>query len=176
MDGVDDGTVLRPVTLRAITDANRLTVEGLRVAAGQEGFVDGVRVSLAEAAATPQANPWYRAVYAGDEPVGFVMLSDGVVPGDAVWPWAYYLWRLLVDARFQGCGYGRAALDLVVAYLKTRPDADLLMTSVVPGDGSPLGFYLRYGFRPTGENFGREQVLRLRLTYDPTTGSSLSRS
>jgi diamine N-acetyltransferase len=57
-----------------------------------------------------------------------------------------------------------AALDLVVAYLKTRPGADLLMTSVVPGDGSPLDFYLRSGFQPTGESFGHEQVLRLRLT------------
>jgi len=30
---------------------------------------------LDDAAAYPQANPWYRAVYAGDEPVGFIMVS-----------------------------------------------------------------------------------------------------
>ncbi|OJF15636.1 hypothetical protein [Couchioplanes caeruleus] len=31
------------------------------------------------------------------------------------------------------------------------------------GDGSPLGFYLKYGFRPTGQMFDREQVLDLPL-------------
>lgn len=162
----DRPVALRPVTLRVITDANRRAVEGLRVAASQERFVDGVSESLAEAVRTPQAKPWYRAVYGGDLPVGFVMLSDCVLPGDTDWPWRYYLWRLLIDARFQGCGYGRAALDLVVAYLRSRPGANLLMTSVVPGDGSPLGFYLRYGFTPTGETFGHEQVLQLHLTRE----------
>lgn len=162
---MDDGTsaASRAVLLRAISDDNRISVQDLRVADEQKGFVDGVVESLVEAAATPEANPWYRAVYAGDTPVGFVMLSDDAVPGDAPWPWRYYLWRMLIDARFQGRGYGRAALDLVVGYLTTRPGADLLVTSVVPGDGSPMGFYLRYGFRPTGEALGHEEVLQLRL-------------
>lgn len=165
MDCVDDAPPVdpEPVTLRAITAANRPAVERLRVAASQEGFVDGASRSIAEAAATPQAKPWYRAIYVGAAPVGFVMLSDGVAPGDPAWPWPYYLWRLLIDECYQGRGYGWAALDLVVAHLRKRPDADDLMTSVVPGEGSPLGFYLRYGFVATGENFGPEQVLRLRL-------------
>jgi len=168
IDDVNDGepVALASVTLREITDANRATVESLRVASGQEGFVDGVSDSLAEAARKPEGKPWFRAVYVGEEPVGFVMLSDGVAPGEAQWPWPYYLWRMLIDARYQGCGYGRATLDLLVAYLQTRPGADLLTTSVVAGAGSPLGFYVRYGFRPTGETFGHEQVLQLPLIFD----------
>jgi hypothetical protein len=34
----------------------------------------------------------------------------------------------------------------------------------VPGDGSPYGFYLRCGFRPTGDFFDHETILALRLT------------
>lgn len=151
------------VSLQEITSDNRRAVEELRVAAGQETFVDGVVLSLAEAARTPQARPWLRAVYAGQEPVGFVMLGDDVPPGNPVIPWRYYLWRMLIDARYQGRGYGRAALDLVVGYLRTRPGADALITSVVPGAGSPKGFYLRYGFESTGEMFDHEEVLRLPL-------------
>jgi diamine N-acetyltransferase len=49
----------------------------------------------------------------------------------------------------------------VIAHVRTRPDADLLVTSVVPGAGSPLDFYLKYGFRATGQMFDREQVLEL---------------
>ncbi|MEV6487914.1 GNAT family N-acetyltransferase [Actinoplanes sp. NPDC051633] len=152
------------MTLRSITSDNRAAVEDLRVRPGQENFVDGVSPSLAEAAAKPHARPWCRAIYAGDVPVGFVMLADGVPPGDDDIPWPYYLWRFLIGARFQGRGYGHAALDRVVSYLRTRPDADVLVTSVVPGDGSPLEFYLRYGFRATGQMFDREQVLELPLT------------
>jgi diamine N-acetyltransferase len=151
------------VTLREITPANRAHVAAVKVTPAQESFVDGVRRSLEEAAATPLSRPWCRAVYAGDDPVGFVMLGDDVPPGDPVIPWRYYLWRMLVDHRHQGRGYGRAALDLVADYLRTRPGADALMTSIVPGPGSPLGFYLAYGFEETGEWFDHEQVLRLDL-------------
>jgi diamine N-acetyltransferase len=152
------------VTLRPISDENRAAVTALRVASSQERFVDGVAESLAEAAAAPEAKPWYRAVYADDTPVGFVMLSDDVVETNPAYPWRYYLWRLLIDERFQGYGYGRAGLDLVVAYVRTRPGAQTLVTSAVPGDGSPLTFYLRYGFRDTGEVVDGEHVLELPLT------------
>src|SRR5215211_4521517 len=149
------------VTLRVLTQSNRRSIESLRVAPGQDAFVDGVTQSLAEAAATPYA--WYRAIYSGEAPVGFVMLADDVPAGNPLIPWRYYLWRMLVDARFQGRGYGRAGLDRVVAYLKTRPGAEVLVMSVVSGDGSPMGFYRRYGFHPTGQMFDHEQVLELRL-------------
>jgi diamine N-acetyltransferase len=169
--GCDDGPVDQntpmasaPVTLRPISEKNRNAVVALRVAAAQEAFVDGVAESLAEAAATPEARPWYRAVYAGDTSVGFVMLSDDVAAGNRAYPWRYYLWRLLIDARLQGRGYGHATLDLVVEYVRTRPGAAVLVTSAVPGDGSPLEFYLRYGFRDTGNVFEDEHVLHLPLT------------
>lgn len=151
------------VVLREVTDNNRPLVEDLRVAPDQEGFVDSVRQSLVEAAATPHAKPWYRAVYLSETPVGFVMLGDDVPPGNPHIPWRYYLWRMLIDARYQGRGYGRAALDLVVAYVKTRPGADFLVTSVVAGEGSPLGFYQRYGFELNGEMFDHEHVMQLQL-------------
>jgi diamine N-acetyltransferase len=168
MESTDHRAAGTLVALREIGAGNRDVVESLRVAAGQERFVDGVRQSLAEAEANPQARPWYRAIYAGGEAVGFVMLADDVPPGDRHIPFRYYLWRMLIDARFQGRGYGRAALDGVVAYLKTRPAADALVTSVVEGEGSPMGFYLRYGFRSTDQMFDHERVLRLRLDDIPS--------
>ena len=152
-----------PVTLQPITDANRDAVVALRVAPAQEAFVASVADSLHEAAATPNAKPWYRAIYAGAEPVGFVMISDGIDARFTEYLGPYFLWRLLIDARYQRLGLGRAALDLVVAYVRTRPGADTLFTSYVPGPGSPLDFYLRYGFEPTGEVFDGEPVLALAL-------------
>jgi diamine N-acetyltransferase len=151
------------VSLRPVTDANRGAIELLSVTPAQERFVEGVAGSLAEAAATPDARPWYRAVYGGDEPVGFVMISDGITVSNPAYLGPYYLWRLLIDARHQGRGLGAAALRLVVDHVRTRRDADELLTSVVEGDGSPLGFYLRQGFRNTGVYHEGELVLSLAL-------------
>lgn len=149
------------VELREITDANRDVVIALDVAPGQDRFVAGVAKSLAEAATTPEANPWYRAIYAGDEPVGFVMLSWDVTPAPGIFgPW--FLWRLLIDARHQRQGFGWAALELIVGLVRSEGATELL-TSYQPGDGSPWPFYEKFGFRPTGEVDGTEVLIALDL-------------
>jgi diamine N-acetyltransferase len=156
------------VELREITEHNRQAVLGLRVTDSQTRFVDGVADSLQEAAEHPELAPRPWAVHRGDRPVGFVLLADGVPAGNPDIPWPFYLWRMLVDERFQGHGYGRAALDAVLDHLRGRPGARHLVTSVVPGEGSPLGFYLRYGFTDTGTMFDHERVLRLPVHPAPT--------
>jgi diamine N-acetyltransferase len=148
------------VTLRLINDANRNAVQGLTISADQSRFVDDVRSSLVEAT-TYEQPPWCRAVYHGDIPVGFVMLADD----DPTCPWRYFLWRLLIDVRYQGRGFGRAAVEQTAGYVRGRPGGDELVTTValygdVRDDASPLGFYRRCGFVNTGELHYRELVLR----------------
>jgi GNAT superfamily N-acetyltransferase len=151
------------VTLREITDENRAAVVALRIAASQEGYVSSVADSLEEARDTPEGNPWYRAVYADDEPVGFIMLSWNVTPDPPriIGPW--FVWKLLIDERHQGRGYGREAVRLV-ADLAREHGASELLTSYVAGERSPEAFYRQIGFVPTGDEDGKgEKVLALRL-------------
>jgi diamine N-acetyltransferase len=153
------------VSLREVTDANRGDVEQLRVAPHQDDYVASVSRSFVDAAENPDAHPWYRVVYSGSTPVGFVMIADGVSEENPDFAGPYYLWRLLIDQRWQGQGIGRAALDLVVDYVRTRPGARTLQTSVAPGSrDNPMGFYLGYGFTPTGQDLDGEELLVLRLT------------
>ncbi len=149
------------VTLQPITDSNREAVESLRVSPAQEQFVSGVADSLLEAAEEPDGRALYWAVYDAETPVGFVMISDEVgAPGYI----PQYLWRLLIDERYQGRGYGTATLDLVVEYFRSRPGVEVMWTSAGQGDGSPVTFYERYGFERTGEIvFDDELLLRLEL-------------
>ncbi|SDH08648.1 diamine N-acetyltransferase [Lentzea fradiae] len=150
------------VRLVEVTDANRDAVVAVRVRSGQERFVASVERSFLDAREHPEAEPWYRAAYDGDEPVGFVMLSWNLTPGPGLLG-PYFLWRLLIGAPHQGRGYGTAILDQVVDLLRADGATELL-TSCVPGDGSPQPFYLRYGFVPTGEtDEDGEVVLRLDL-------------
>ncbi|MDQ0894348.1 GNAT family N-acetyltransferase [Agromyces ramosus] len=152
------------VMLREIDDENRDAVLALSVAPGQRRFVGTVQGALDDAAAYPHANPWYRAVYAGGEPVGFVMLSWDVEPQppDLIGPW--FLWKLIIDESRQRLGYGAQAVRLV-AELVQREGAAELLTSYVDADDGPAGFYARLGFEPTGEVDGDgEIIVRLPLT------------
>ncbi len=149
------------LSLRPLSDANREAVEALRVSQGQEQFVSSVTDSLLEAAAEPDGRALYWAVYAGEVPVGFVMISDEVGSPDYI---PHYLWKLLIDERYQGRGFGAATLDLIVDYFRGRPGVEVLWTSAGQGNGSPIPFYERYGFEQTGEIvFDDEVLLRLEL-------------
>ena len=132
------------VTLRAITQENLYEILELQVTKNQENFVASNAVSLAEAHFYPEI-AWFRAIYADETPVGFIMLEDDAVNS------LYHLWRFMIDARFQKCGFGRRALELAIEHVKTRPGAKALSTSCVPGEGSPGKFYEKIGFTYTGE-------------------------
>jgi diamine N-acetyltransferase len=149
---VADGGV---VELHEVTGANVRAVCLLQVAPGQRGFVAPNAVSFAEAMFEPKA--WFRAVVADEVPVGFVMLSlDEAEP-------EYYLWRFMVDAAYQGRGYGREAMRLVTEHVGTLPRATELLVSWVPAEGGPEPFYRGLGFEPTGEIDDGEVVARLVL-------------
>jgi len=137
------------VVLVEIDDANIDAVLSVRLAPGQERFVTTVQQSLDEAVAWSRANPWYRAVYVGGEPVGFVMLSWDVEPQppDIVGPW--FLWKLIIDASHQRRGYGAQVVRRVADIVRGEGGTELL-TSYVEGPGGPAGFYARLGFEPTG--------------------------
>src|SRR5688572_20999399 len=151
------------VNLREVTDANREAVLELRVAPGQERFVSSVRYSIREAAENQHGKPWYRAVYAGDEPVGFVMLSWNVEPQPPHINGPWFLWKLLIDERHQRLGYGQEVMRQVVELVGEQGATELL-TSYVPGEGGPAGFYARLGFVPRGDvDPEGEIILRLDL-------------
>jgi diamine N-acetyltransferase len=159
------------VSLREITPANRAAVEALTVTAVQGEYVAGVAESLREAAQTPGACSWCRAVYADDTPVGFVMISDGITVANPAYLGPYFLWRLLIDQRYQGRGHGSAAVRLVVEHVRRRPGARALIASVGRGPASPIGFYLRQGFRATGAVHEDERVLQLDLLAPRSSGT-----
>ena len=149
------------VTLRPLDDSNRAELLALRVSEAQLQFVSSVADSLAEADDEPDGRAIQWGLYDDETPVGFVMVSDEVgAPGYI----PQYLWKLLIDERYQRRGYGTAALDLVAEYFRGRPGVEVMWTSAGEGEGSPLPFYEKYGFERTGEIvFDNEVLLRLRL-------------
>jgi diamine N-acetyltransferase len=144
------------VTLREITADTVVTICRLKVAPEQENFVAPNAISIAQAYFYPD-RAWFRAIYADETPVGFLMLEDNVIEHE------YFLWRFMIDARYQGYGFGRRAIELLIEHVKTRPGATSLLTSCVPGDGSPCPFYQRMGFAYTGDEEDGELVMKIGL-------------
>lgn len=149
------------VTLREITAATVRAVTKLAVTEYQNRFVAPNAVSLAQALFAPDA--WYRAIYSGEELVGFVMVSDQsqLIPPPET-PEAF-VWRLMVDAKFQQKGIGRAAMLLVIDHIRSKNIFNELKISYVPEEGGPERLYLSLGFRPTGEVDDGEVVMSLQL-------------
>jgi diamine N-acetyltransferase len=131
----------------------------LRVRPEQERFVAPVVKSIAEAYVRPDTT-WPRLILDDDRVVGFVM---GAFDTDnEVDAFRAGIWRLNIAAGEQGRGYGRFAVNAIAREARRR---GLSRIAVLweRGEGSPEEFYLRLGFRPTGEEFSGEVVGELRL-------------
>ncbi len=151
-----------------VTEDDVEAVMGLRRGPGQDRYLGSMISHFEDAIFDAKACPRMWSVHAGDELVGFVMISDDIpqatldTDDEVVGP--YFLWRLLIDVHHQGKGYGRATLDAIADYVRAKPNGTVLLTSCTAGDGSPQPFYLRYGFEKTGEVKWGEDLLRLDLT------------
>jgi diamine N-acetyltransferase len=155
------------ISLRPVDASNYEECIALSVAPDQQRFVASNLQSLADAYVWREAAEPY-AIYADDEMVGFGLLFPfaGGVADDAVpepgTERGYIIVRLMVDERFQGRGYGRAALDAIVNLVRARGLRELRL-SVAPENAQALEFYRRNGFVETGEIHGGEIVMERQL-------------
>ena len=136
------------VTLREVNAETVRTICRLEVREDQKHCVAPNAHSISQAYFEPKA--WFRAIYADETPVGFVMIYDD--PEES----AYFLWRYMIDARYQKLGFGKRAMDLILEHVRTRPGAKELKLSCHPGEDGPEPFYSKYGFSRTGEWMGDE--------------------
>lgn len=143
------------VSLREVTAETVRHICLLDVSEAQMHFVAPNAISIAQAYFEPKA--WFRAIYADETPVGFVMLYDD--PQEA----NYFLWRYMIDARYQKMGFGKRAMDLLLEYVRSRPGAHELRLSCHPGEDGPEPFYRHYGFVLTGKMLENEAEMRIDL-------------
>lgn len=147
------------LTAETITPANVAAACQLAVEPHQKDFVAPVAVSLAEAYTQPEV-AWPRLILDDGEPVAFVM--GGFDPGAERDFFRCGVWRLNVGAGVQGRGYGRFAVETVLEEARRRGNTTATVLWI-PAEGGPEEFYLRLGFKPTGQTFNGEVVGRIEL-------------
>ena len=118
-------------------------------------------VSLAEAYLNYDI-AWPKAIVLDETIIGFVMLGlDNYIAKEEDWP-VYFLWRFMIGGEYQGKGYGKAVLNMLVDKCKAEKIRYLYVSST-KYDPIPYEMYIKYGFVDTGEVDDGEQVLKLKI-------------
>ena len=132
------------LTLRPVCAANAEAVIRLPLHAAQRDFIASNADSLALATSHAYIHP--RAIYADDELIGFAMYA---LPGSAGRQDTHVLYRLMIAAPWQGQGFARAALALLLAEMRSR-GASRVVLYYVPANARARQLYADAGFVETG--------------------------
>lgn len=146
------------INLRKITEENFIDAFNLKLGEGQEKYVSHPVRSLAQAYVyRDQCQPL--GIYNDYEMVGYVMvIYDYDIP-------EYDIWHMMIDEKHQGKGYGKAALEQVIAYIKTKPfgDSNRVTLTCNMDNTKALALYQNMGFFETGVVDDEEKELSMNI-------------
>ncbi|KQV42942.1 MULTISPECIES: GNAT family N-acetyltransferase [unclassified Duganella] len=132
------------IQLKAVTRQNFDDITDLRLLDYQRDYIASNAYSIAQASFYPEMQP--RGIYAGGEPVGFLMYVDLQLEGH---PGEFGVWRLMVDILHQGKGYGREALHMALAEIRARGGVRKIWISYQPDNNRAKELYASMGFVET---------------------------
>lgn len=155
------------IALRPITPDNWVECMELTPSAEQQarGYVAPNVLSLAQA----YAERWWTplAIYADLTMVGFILCGRwpastfSAMWGDKPKPGIDYILRMMIDSRYQGQGYGKAALAILIEQLKAQPDCQAIELDYDSDNLVAARLYTSAGFEPIEEDEDGEILARL---------------
>ncbi len=162
------------IHLEKVDYRNVWDIIDLEVNKAQEDFVASNQISLVQAYSVrdSSASAFPFGIYHDDTPVGFLMIGfneaatyeeDETPP--KVLNGNYSLWRLMIDAKYQGKGFGREAVKLALDFIRKYPcgKAEYCALSYEPENKAAAKLYHSFGFKENGEMDGDEIVAVLKL-------------
>ena len=159
------------VHLEKVTWKNYSQLIKLRVSKEQDHFVARNTNSLIHAYLwLSEGNHVYPfGIYLDRKPIGFVMIGyNGYEEGDPEFMKdTYFIWRFMIDRRYQGKGYGKQAFQLALDFVRTLPcgPSDICWLSYEPENEAAKKLYASFGFveAPEGYVEGEEMPAILKL-------------
>jgi diamine N-acetyltransferase len=141
------------IEFRNVTTDNYWDIVGLAVKDGQTELVASNAVSIGQAYVQPECKPL--AIYAGDAPVGFLMYCVDRDDNE------YWLYRIMIDQRYQGKGYAKEAMRQLIEMLQMDKTHRKILLGVDKRGETAVRLYESLGFRFTGQVYGKEHVMVL---------------
>ncbi|MBQ9468930.1 MAG: GNAT family N-acetyltransferase [Clostridia bacterium] len=157
------------IHLEKVTEDNVEAIVDLNVSKEQRKYVASNTWSLIDAyLSLAEGKPVFPfGIYNGKTLVGFIMISysnDWTGYERDAWlnsenyrfykdKYYYYVWRFMIDKRFQRHGYGREALRLALEFMRTFPcgEAEYCVISYEPTNEPAKRFYGSFGFEELNE-------------------------
>ena len=157
--------------LKKINRNNIAEILKLEVFDNQKSFVATNNISIIEAyiALTENNHVLTFGIYKDDIPIGFLMICFDVNSDDEGAPRIakgnYNIWRLMIDKKFQGKGFGKKAINLALEFVNTFPcgTAKYCWLSYESDNDVARQLYKSVGFVETDEKNGEEIVAILEL-------------
>ena len=131
--------------LADIDETNFFQARALSLREDQRPFLDSPLGILARGYAYRDQRARVLAVEDGETVVGLLLVKDMDEE-----PACYDLQQFMIDVRFQGQGYGRAALELLLDDLRQERKYDDVEVCVHRDNRAALGLFVGAGFRDTG--------------------------
>ncbi len=141
------------IFLKEVDRHNFFDVIDLKVAEEQKSFVATNLFSLAQAKAFPECN--CLAIYHEEKLVGFTMYCIDFDDKE------YWIYRLMIDAKYQSQGYGKAAMEKLIELIKEDKDHQVIYLSFEPENDRAKEMYEKLGFEADGRVIDGEIVYRL---------------
>jgi diamine N-acetyltransferase len=134
------------ISLRKVTLENLDDLVELQLLDHQKAYLASNAYSIAEAGLNPALRA--HAVYGDERVIGFALYCTA--DADAPDAGTYWIWRLMVDARLQGRGYGRQALELVLGEICSDATTRSIHICYKPDNAAAQRFYASLGFEELG--------------------------
>ena len=157
--------------LKKINRNNIAEILNLEVFDNQKSFIATNNSSIIEAyiAITDNNHVFTFGIYQDDTPIGFLMIGFDVNSDDEGAPKIakgnYNIWRLMIDKKFQGKGFGKKVMDLALEFVNTFPcgTAKYCWLSYESDNEVARQLYKSVGFVENDEKDGEEIVAILEL-------------
>ena len=134
--------------------------ERLEVRPDQEKFVAPKATILARAWVYRDARSRAFMIYDGETPVGLALYRDWKDEEENEYSYAFD--QLLIDARYQGRGYGTETVRQILAMMEADGKYDKVTLCYVEGNDDARRLYEKFGFVQTWDEDG-EIVMEKRI-------------
>jgi diamine N-acetyltransferase len=124
----------------------------LEVSKEQSDFIESNAISIAQTKFERTLKPY--GIYFEDRVVGFLMYNSVAEELDGHW-----IYRIMVDKKFQGKGIGKAAMEQIIAEMKKLPDVKKMVVGYHPDNTGAHQLYASLGFIDHGDRFGKEMAV-----------------
>ncbi|HDR7799986.1 TPA: GNAT family N-acetyltransferase [Bacillus tropicus] len=127
-----------------VTANNWRSVAALNVAKDQQQFIESNAFSLAES--LYEENGTSVGLYDGETLIGYAMYGWYSKKHKSIW-----LDRFMIDQQYQGKGYAKRFLHLLIQFLQQQFTCGIIYLSLHPDNKHAMGLYESFGFRLNGD-------------------------